>query len=174
MLCRHFKTLCRKNWILWKRNLCASLCEILFPIFLILMILVIRVAISKKDRTSDNQISTGQVYRVFESTADTSASGTSRYFMNLESSFTDMFSKCYETNEGRFDARTRVGLSPPSASNSVASFIKNQIEYSAGATSFDLTVKEFADEAAMISYVSSSSYEMNDNEPGLCFGIAIT
>lgn len=38
----HYKSLMRKNWILWKRNLCVSITELLCPIVLFGMIIMIR------------------------------------------------------------------------------------------------------------------------------------
>ena len=129
MFCRQFKTLCRKNWILWKRNLGASLCELLFPIFLIALILVIRLAISKSDRESAHLLARWQVFRKFDSVTDTDASGGTRYFMELSSLYDEVFMQCYETNENVFKTRTLVRIPPASSSNSVTNYIKHQIEY---------------------------------------------
>lgn len=38
----HLKALLRKNWILWKRTWCCSLCELLFPIIFILLYKIVR------------------------------------------------------------------------------------------------------------------------------------
>ena len=40
--CAQFKALLKKNWILWYRNLCGSLCEILLPVILVFIIVVVR------------------------------------------------------------------------------------------------------------------------------------
>ena len=138
------------------------------------MLLVIRVAISKKDRNSDHQLDRWELYRMFDSATDTADSGTSRYFMGLSSYYDEMFMNCHETSDNSFKTRTLVGLYPPSSSNSISSFIKSQIEFSAGVAYPLAGVKEFDSEAEMIAYAGSSSYEKNDANPGLCFGISIT
>ena len=95
--------------------------------------------------------------------------------MGLSSLYDEVFMNCYETDHNAFKERTLVGISPPSSSNPITRFIKNQVEYSAGATFYDLDgVKEFNTEAEMIEYVSSSAYEKDDDHPGICFGIAVT
>jgi ATP-binding cassette subfamily A (ABC1) protein 3 len=43
---RHFNALLRKNFIVWKRNVCCSLCELMCPVFLMLIIVFIRVRIA--------------------------------------------------------------------------------------------------------------------------------
>ncbi|CAG9326092.1 unnamed protein product [Blepharisma stoltei] len=42
---QHYRALLYKNWILWKRRLCGSLCEFLFPIALLIMLAIIREAV---------------------------------------------------------------------------------------------------------------------------------
>lgn len=66
-----YKALMFKNWVLWKRKLLGSLCEILLPIFVILVLGFLRLAIppeqkdkqSYKDQVSDSyKISPDTVY----------------------------------------------------------------------------------------------------------------
>lgn len=47
------KALMKKNLILMKRSCCASICEIFFPVFLMLMIGLIRRSITKEVLTYD-------------------------------------------------------------------------------------------------------------------------
>lgn len=47
------KALLKKNYILMKRSFCASICEIFFPIILMIMISLVRRAIKVKDYTFD-------------------------------------------------------------------------------------------------------------------------
>jgi len=39
---RHFKSLCKKNWFIWKRSLCASIAELVCPCVLMGLILFAR------------------------------------------------------------------------------------------------------------------------------------
>lgn len=50
----HYKALMRKNWILWKRNLCVLLTEILCPVFLFAMIILIRGLIIQETEEATN------------------------------------------------------------------------------------------------------------------------
>jgi len=47
------KALMKKNYILMKRSCCASICEIFFPVFLMLMIGLIRRSIKKEELVYD-------------------------------------------------------------------------------------------------------------------------
>lgn len=40
--CSQFKALFKKNFILWYRNLCGSLCEVLFPVLLGFILVFVR------------------------------------------------------------------------------------------------------------------------------------
>lgn len=45
----HLKALMLKNWLLWRRELCGSLCELLFPIILMIFLYLIKIAIGTSD-----------------------------------------------------------------------------------------------------------------------------
>ncbi len=46
--CSQFRALFRKNLILWRRNLCCSLCELIYPVLLMLLIVAISQASSNE------------------------------------------------------------------------------------------------------------------------------
>ena len=46
-MANHLSALLKKNWILWRRNLCCSICEILLPTFLVIALIGVRTQISK-------------------------------------------------------------------------------------------------------------------------------
>ena len=46
-MANHLKALLKKNWILWKRNLCCSCCELLLPTLLIFALIGLRSAVNK-------------------------------------------------------------------------------------------------------------------------------
>jgi len=61
----HLRALLRKNWILWKRSWCVSLCEFLIPFVFALMIIAFKRAAPSEDIptiTYYNRASTSYVY----------------------------------------------------------------------------------------------------------------
>jgi len=46
---RHFGALMKKNWIIWKRTLGASLCELFCPVALMAILSIVRVLITPTD-----------------------------------------------------------------------------------------------------------------------------
>jgi hypothetical protein len=50
----HLTTLLWKNWLLWKRNIGISLCEILFPVVLFLFILLLRAVTPSEDEDAES------------------------------------------------------------------------------------------------------------------------
>ena len=62
--CNQFKSLLRKNLILWYRNLCGSLCELLFPVVVMFLMVLIRLAISDDNIPAQDYLdpTTGKAY----------------------------------------------------------------------------------------------------------------
>ena len=46
---RHYKALMRKNWIMWKRTWCSSICELLCPVALMVILTLARFAVKSED-----------------------------------------------------------------------------------------------------------------------------
>lgn len=62
----HYKALMRKNWILWKRNLCMSICEFMCPVVLFGLILMIRQLITIKEISPESFLDEAQVIYPFD------------------------------------------------------------------------------------------------------------
>jgi hypothetical protein len=60
--CRHFKALMRKNWINWKRTLRSSICELLCPVALMVILGLARLAVEKPVHSESSQISLSSLY----------------------------------------------------------------------------------------------------------------
>ena len=54
----HFKALCYKNCILWKRNSCLSVCEILLPVILMGFMVLFRILIKADKNDPKSYITT--------------------------------------------------------------------------------------------------------------------
>lgn len=52
----HLKSLLWKNWLLWKRNRGGSLCELLFAMFIMLILLAVRLGLPPDDKDSKSYI----------------------------------------------------------------------------------------------------------------------
>lgn len=46
--CSQFKALLRKHFIVWRRNLCSSICEIIFPVIMMLLLTNLRLLLKEK------------------------------------------------------------------------------------------------------------------------------
>ena len=46
---RHYKSLMRKNWIVWKRALGSSICELFCPVALMAILTLTRFAVTTED-----------------------------------------------------------------------------------------------------------------------------
>jgi ATP-binding cassette subfamily A (ABC1) protein 3 len=44
---RHYRALMRKNWLIWKRTLGASLCELFCPVVLMAVMAIARIVVTK-------------------------------------------------------------------------------------------------------------------------------
>lgn len=64
--CSQFKALLKKNFIVWYRNLCGSLCELLFPVILMLIIVLVRNLVSDEEIDARNYIGSGKLGYYFD------------------------------------------------------------------------------------------------------------
>lgn len=58
--CSQFKALFKKNFMVWYRNLCGSLCELIFPVILMLIIVLVRNLISDEDVGARSYLGSGK------------------------------------------------------------------------------------------------------------------
>ena len=54
---RHYCALMKKNWIIWKRTLAASLCELFCPVVLMAILAVARALVSKDTVAATSNVS---------------------------------------------------------------------------------------------------------------------
>jgi len=53
---RHYKALMRKNWIIWKRTLGASICELVCPVALMAILALARIAVEQENFDRESNI----------------------------------------------------------------------------------------------------------------------
>ncbi|MDR3548561.1 MAG: hypothetical protein P4M11_09925 [Candidatus Pacebacteria bacterium] len=93
-----FKALFKKNIILWYRNLCGSLCELLFPIILLVIIVLVRNIIKNTDVSAQGYVNrAGFAYYYDDSvTVNTNPNYTSPVKLGLSAG--NAFSACIQYN----------------------------------------------------------------------------
>jgi len=67
---RHFGALMKKNWIIWKRTLGASLCELFCPVALMAILSIVRVLIIPSDVEARSSISKSKLFSPVDYLAD--------------------------------------------------------------------------------------------------------
>ncbi|CAI2385343.1 unnamed protein product [Moneuplotes crassus] len=161
---RHYKALCVKNFYLYKRNWKGSLCEILLPLFMILMLLALRFAISKETKGPDSLLDSGYLWYDQGSTTANKEFADYSIFPND----TTWFNYCFDRDDT--PDRNYIALAP--SGNTIINNIKARLEADFGST-YNLTVKLYASRDEIINTIKSSTYE-KDDIPGICFGAAFT
>jgi len=142
----HLKALLRKNWILWKRNWCMSLCEILIPFIFAVLILAFRAASPLDDIPTRTYWDKPATSFTFDGTLNPS------YFKN-----------CNADENGGI-----VAIVPDPATDSLA-FDVNQALISAG-----FTPRAFKNNQAIDDYTSQTNYASISNTiETLCFAVVI-
>ena len=73
-----FKALSKKNWILWKRNLCGNITEVVIPIIFIFFVVAIRRLITVENYESQSFLTNTNFTKDFygQQTTATAASGS--------------------------------------------------------------------------------------------------
>ncbi|CAI2386282.1 unnamed protein product [Moneuplotes crassus] len=62
--CRHLQALCWKNWLLWRRKLCGSLCEIIFPLLIVGALVGIKSTSDSYEYDGGSWISIGHLFAI--------------------------------------------------------------------------------------------------------------
>ena len=89
----HYKVLVWKNWLLWRRHLCASLCECICPVALICFLLLLRVSFPAEDKSSQSYLFTS--HNVGQLVSLTSVAPSSRTaFPGLNFTYQSPFQWC--------------------------------------------------------------------------------
>lgn len=95
---QHIKALLRKNWILFKRSLCCSCCEILLPIIFAFLLLAIRSRISKNDIPQISYLNDCggliEPYNPSRSVSYVALAPKNEFTMKLSEKFKGFFSYC--------------------------------------------------------------------------------
>ncbi|CAG9311641.1 unnamed protein product [Blepharisma stoltei] len=57
----HLRALCFKNWLIWKREWVGSACEIFFPVFIMLFMLLLRYSLPAEHKPAKSHLDDGQI-----------------------------------------------------------------------------------------------------------------
>ncbi len=100
---RHYGALMKKNWIIWKRTLGASLCELFCPIALMAILAVARVLVEKTEIEARSNLSRAQLYYPLDHlhAANTTAS-TLAFRSNVEA-FANFSNITFDTRNPAFN-----------------------------------------------------------------------
>eukprot|EP00831_Metopus_contortus_P036806 TRINITY_DN29056_c0_g1_i1.p2 TRINITY_DN29056_c0_g1~~TRINITY_DN29056_c0_g1_i1.p2 ORF type:complete len:867 (-),score=99.53 TRINITY_DN29056_c0_g1_i1:129-2729(-) len=168
--CSQYLALLKKNFILWYRYLCGSLCEILFPLIIMLMIAISRFTISDETVAEKSYLSTVDAIYINENLA-LQSDGTSGSINVMGLSPARAFQSCLQYN------RYKIGFAGV-ATSSLYLGIKDRLFGVSGffrnlnGLSMEFSLQHFNSEAEMDDYVKDKDYETS-SRPGLCAGIVI-
>lgn len=158
----HLRALLWKNWLLWKRNLAGSLCELLFPILLLLGLLAIRFALPPEDKDAKSYLDDGEkiVYLYSNETFDSSQ------FDEFETP--EAFRWCHKTIEDDSSKWTFAFVPKDDTTVYLAEYINsNFVGLPDG-----IDIMYFDDEDDLEDYITDSDYD-DDDSLKLCFAVVI-
>lgn len=184
--CNQFTALFKKNITLWYRNLCGSLCEILFPFVLMFIIVIVRFLVANKDYAEESYITNSDFSFFYDETTKTFPESYPKkvldpatYRLSLPPG--NPFTECMKYNRysiafvGDDDLRLKVEkfLFSPTGGNHLRSkyVVFENITRLNGGQKFKPIY--FANEGDMENYAEDKDYD-TDSMPGICAGIVIT
>ena len=100
--CSQFKALFKKNLILWYRNLCGSLCEILFPVVLMFLIVLVRKLVNDEDVQAQSYIESPGLSYYYDQTVKTNLTKNSTGTPQMGLYPGNPFTSCVGFNRLRF------------------------------------------------------------------------
>ena len=160
MFWRHFFSLWKKNLILYKRNWKGSLCEVLCPIILVALVLLMRVLMSKSEKSSDHQFNMGHIWYDRRGTTTNDAAKEFLGYTMFNSNTTDWMKYCLDRGYG--PDRSIVALAP--SSSTIVQNVKASLD--ADLAAYNLTTQLYGSRADIFDVLNSGSYE-KDNNPGI-------
>ena len=154
-LLNQYKALLYKNWILWKRNTLGSMCEILFPAGLMIVIYLLRLAspASREPALTFADESSGSVYL--------SPDPATYQSQNLSLPF----QRCFGTGA---DGEAFFSYSIISEDQDFKEYMKIGIEKLTSYTVVKPYFRDFASETDLENFITGDSYE---NSQHICFAV---
>ena len=97
--CAQFRALVRKNFILWYRNLCGSICELAYPFVLLLLLVAIKSGVENKEYAEQSYVSPAGLAYYLDSTVKTTTDRrTAAAYVKLGLNPGNPFSECLKYN----------------------------------------------------------------------------
>ncbi|CAG9325453.1 unnamed protein product [Blepharisma stoltei] len=147
---QHYKALMYKDWILWRRRTLGSVCEVLFPVIVFLLLAVIRAGLGSEEVDAESYLSNIEYVRPSTSNAVT--------YPFPEG---DSFKWCREyVEEGE---SWMIGLAPR---NEINEYLETQL--AAHPNLQNVEIRYFEDDDEIDDYVSDEDYE---DGPKFCFAV---
>jgi ATP-binding cassette subfamily A (ABC1) protein 3 len=160
----HLKALLWKNWLLWKRNLAGSLCELLFPIVLLLGLLAIRYALPPEDKDAKSYLDDGEKVSPVLYYNDTFNSAQ----LGVDFETPLPFRWCKKTIYDDPDKWTFAFV----PKNDLTEYLAAQINETFVQVPSDVGIKYFEDEDDLEDYITDSDYD-DDDSVKICFAVVI-
>ena len=179
----HYRVLVWKNWLLWRRHLCASLCECICPVALICFLLLLRLSFPAEDKSSESYLKTsssvGQIvslnYTIDPVTVNPSYNGDTAF---QNANFSTIFPGYNFTYQSPFQwceklTTSEWGIAIVGSESPLGTALIGYVEgynYLVGRP-----VLRFETESDLDDYITSSDYEnISPTRPKLCFAVVIT
>ncbi|CAD8082367.1 unnamed protein product [Paramecium sonneborni] len=164
----HLTALLRKNYILWKRNYCCSICEIILPLFFICLLLTIRAQVEIDDVPEQSYLKTNKdsdLPRVIAPNLMNYPKNPNQDIEKLLASLPQL-KNCIDNrdNQGASYRNGMIGIGPQE--NEVAQKLSTYfVDY------YGYGVKWFKNNDEIDDYVRSEGYNKLKDSEGLCLAI---
>eukprot|EP01022_Parablepharisma_sp_SALTPOND_P033217 TRINITY_DN88309_c0_g1_i1.p1 TRINITY_DN88309_c0_g1~~TRINITY_DN88309_c0_g1_i1.p1 ORF type:complete len:1355 (+),score=109.74 TRINITY_DN88309_c0_g1_i1:227-4291(+) len=176
--CSQFKALLKKNFILWHRNLCGSICEILLPGILMFLVVLLKFLIADEEVSGQSYLQTPGTSYYFDDSMVIGPHPNDNPGMKLGLHPGSPFSSCVDLK--------RPLIAFVGENNDLYDELRNTLFGSSGGKYFDLPqivltnnpsldfkLVHFSSEEELEDYVTEKEYD-SSAKPGICAGIVIT
>ena len=172
----HLNALLLKNWLQWKRDLCRSLCEILFPILVIAFLCLIKIAIGTTNEQAESYLYKQNLVAPFDVFMNNTVWNDTLHLSENQLNDSYPFQWCQKVLKYKWQWAAVYDKSDQQSSD-IMSYVEPEIwKY------FEFVnlknperipqPKYFESQSKLDHYISSSSYGEGDNHK-LCFAIEL-
>ncbi len=97
--CAQFRALVRKNFILWRRNLCGSICELVYPAVMLLLMVGIKSGVTNEEYSERSYLNeAGKAYYLDSTVKTTTVQRNDAAYVKLGLNPANPFYECLKYN----------------------------------------------------------------------------
>ena len=179
----HLRAVLFKNWLLWKRELCGSICELVFPIILMMFLFLIKLALKTSDKDAESYLDDKKIVSPYQTYMNlyNEVPAYKETFNISRSDVQDSLPFWWCDKVIKYDWTWGIVYKNNSEKWKIAQYFESEIQQyldlaknftSASKSKFPVKPKHFESSGKLKDYIRDSDYDDSDTRK-ICFALEI-